>query len=109
MVLCQGVSALQLWAWGSDSSGLVPGQGSSIPTASLCFLLQGTEVVTGEAAQGNYFRLHLSSYNTVDGITCLCKEPLPVSNIVCLYGQHERLLNDLCYRRGAGHVPDLYR
>ncbi|KAM7061432.1 cilia- and flagella-associated protein 61 [Acridotheres tristis] len=68
----------------------------------------GTEVVTGEAAQGNYFRLHLSSYNTVDSITCLCKEPLPVSNIVCLYGQHERLLNDLCYRRGAGHVPDLY-
>ncbi|NXR25261.1 CFA61 protein, partial [Cinclus mexicanus] len=68
----------------------------------------GTEIVTGEAAHGNYFRMHFSRYNMVDSITCFCKEPIPVSNYMCLYGQHERLLNDLFYRWRAGQLTDLY-
>uniref|UniRef100_A0A8C3UBA4 Cilia and flagella associated protein 61 n=1 Tax=Catharus ustulatus TaxID=91951 RepID=A0A8C3UBA4_CATUS len=60
------------------------------------------------AAQGNYFRMHLSRYSLMDSITCLCREPLPVSNYVCLFGQHERLLNDLCHRWSAGQITDLY-
>ncbi|XP_032909792.1 cilia- and flagella-associated protein 61 isoform X2 [Catharus ustulatus] len=68
----------------------------------------GMEFVTGEAAQGNYFRMHLSRYSLMDSITCLCREPLPVSNYVCLFGQHERLLNDLCHRWSAGQITDLY-
>ncbi|NXS86992.1 CFA61 protein, partial [Erpornis zantholeuca] len=66
------------------------------------------EIVTGEAEHGNYFRMHFSRYNMVDSITCFSKEPFPVSNYICLYGQHERLLNDLCYRWRAGQLTDLY-
>ncbi|NXO79357.1 CFA61 protein, partial [Sitta europaea] len=68
----------------------------------------GTEIVTGEAGHGNYFRMHFSRYNIVDSITCFSKEPFPVSNYICLYGQHERLLNDLYYRWRAGQLTDLY-
>ncbi|XP_039572960.1 cilia- and flagella-associated protein 61 [Passer montanus] len=68
----------------------------------------GMEIVTGEASHGNYFRMHFSRYNMVDSITCFSKEPFPVSNYICLYGQHERLLNDLYYRWRAGQLSDLY-
>ncbi|NWV31133.1 CFA61 protein, partial [Grantiella picta] len=68
----------------------------------------GVEIVTGEAGHGNYFRMHFDRYNTVDSITCFSKEPFPVSNYICLYGQHERLLNDLFYRWRAGQLTDLY-
>uniref|UniRef100_A0A8C9NMV8 Cilia and flagella associated protein 61 n=1 Tax=Serinus canaria TaxID=9135 RepID=A0A8C9NMV8_SERCA len=69
---------------------------------------RGTEIVTGEASHGNYFRIHFSRYHMVDSITCFSKEPFPVSNYICLYGQHERLLNDLYYRWRAGQLTDLY-
>ncbi|XP_063247361.1 cilia- and flagella-associated protein 61 isoform X4 [Prinia subflava] len=68
----------------------------------------GMEIVTGEAGHGNYFRMHFSRYNMVDSITCFSKDPFPVSNYICLYGQHERLLNDLYYRWKAGQLTDLY-
>ncbi|NWV86635.1 CFA61 protein, partial [Dasyornis broadbenti] len=68
----------------------------------------GVEIVTGEAEHGNYFRMHFDRYNMVDSITCFSKEPFPVSNYICLYGQHERLLNDLYYRWRAGQLTDLY-
>uniref|UniRef100_A0A8B9GEP1 Cilia and flagella associated protein 61 n=1 Tax=Amazona collaria TaxID=241587 RepID=A0A8B9GEP1_9PSIT len=68
----------------------------------------GMEITTGEAREGNYFRMHINKYSMVDGITCFSKEPFPVSNYICLYGQHERLLNDLCYRWNQGQITDLY-
>ncbi|KAM6082825.1 cilia- and flagella-associated protein 61 isoform 2-T2 [Chlamydotis macqueenii] len=74
--------------------------------AALCD--QGMEIITGQARHGNYFRMHLNKYSMVDSITCFSKEPFPVSNYICLYGQHERLLNDLCYRWNEGQIADLY-
>ncbi|NXI34993.1 CFA61 protein, partial [Galbula dea] len=68
----------------------------------------GMEIVTGEARRGSYFRMHINKYSMVDSITCFSKEPFPVSNYICLYGQHERLLNDLCYRWSEGQITDLY-
>ncbi|XP_010573377.1 PREDICTED: uncharacterized protein C20orf26 homolog [Haliaeetus leucocephalus] len=68
----------------------------------------GLEIITGEARHGNYFRMHINKYNMVDSITCFSKEPFPVSNYICLYGQHERLLNDLYYRWNEGQITDLY-
>ncbi|KAM6280954.1 LOW QUALITY PROTEIN: cilia- and flagella-associated protein 61 [Porphyrio hochstetteri] len=68
----------------------------------------GTEMITGEARHGNYFRMHINKYSMVESITCFSKEPCPVSNYICLYGQHERLLNDLCYRWNEGQITDLY-
>ncbi|XP_072187744.1 cilia- and flagella-associated protein 61 isoform X2 [Excalfactoria chinensis] len=68
----------------------------------------GTEIVTGKARDGNYFRMHINKYSMVDSITCFSKEPFPASNYICLYGQHERLLNDLFYRWNEGQITDLY-
>ncbi|XP_035754512.1 cilia- and flagella-associated protein 61, partial [Egretta garzetta] len=68
----------------------------------------GMEIITGEASHGNYFRMHINKYSAVDSITCFSKEPFPTSNYICLYGQHERLLNDLCYRWNEGQITDLY-
>ncbi|KAM9271638.1 cilia- and flagella-associated protein 61 [Morus bassanus] len=68
----------------------------------------GMEIITGEARHGNYFRMHMNKYSMVDSITCFSKEPFPVSNYICLYGQHERLLNDLYYRWNEGQITDLY-
>lgn len=79
------------------------------PQFFLYFLFQGMEIITGEARHGNYFRMHINKYNMVDSITCFSKEPFPVSNYICLYGQHERLLNDLYYRWNEGQITDLYR
>ncbi|KGL94109.1 Uncharacterized protein C20orf26, partial [Charadrius vociferus] len=68
----------------------------------------GMEIITGEARHGNYFRMHINKYSMVDSITCFSKEPFPVSNYICLYGQHERFLNDLYYRWNEGQITDLY-
>ncbi|XP_071661674.1 cilia- and flagella-associated protein 61 isoform X2 [Patagioenas fasciata] len=68
----------------------------------------GTEMVTGEARRGNYFRMHVNKSGVVDSITCFSTEPVPVSNYACLYGQHERLLNDLLYRWNEGQIADFY-
>ncbi|XP_075123727.1 cilia- and flagella-associated protein 61 [Leptodactylus fuscus] len=68
----------------------------------------GQEVITGKALNGDYFRLHIGQYSMVEAITCLSLKPFPVSNLICLYGQHERLLNNLCSRYKEGLIQDLY-
>ncbi|KAG8444005.1 hypothetical protein GDO86_009261 [Hymenochirus boettgeri] len=68
----------------------------------------GKELVTGSAISGGYFRVHINQYNMVESITCLSLKPFPESNFICLYGQHERLLNNLCARFDEGKIKDLY-
>ena len=36
-------------------------------------------------------------------------QPLPTTNLMCLYGLHERYLNNLVSRYDEGLVSDLYR
>lgn len=72
-------------------------------------LLQGLEIVTGSAKNGTYFRIHINEYNMVETITCLSREPFPASNYICLFGQHEQLLNNLCARYDENLITDLYR
>ncbi|XP_036176862.1 cilia- and flagella-associated protein 61 [Myotis myotis] len=69
----------------------------------------GTEIVTGKAKKGTYFRMHINNCNIVETITCLSKEPFPTSNYIRLFGQHEQLLNNLCARFENKMIPDLYR
>ncbi|KAG7259597.1 hypothetical protein CRUP_018777 [Coryphaenoides rupestris] len=57
-----------------------------------------------QAKTGNYFRVHLDRYEVVDGLTCLSREPLPLSNYLCLYGRHRQLL-----KLQQGLTSDLYR
>uniref|UniRef100_A0A7M4EV36 Cilia and flagella associated protein 61 n=1 Tax=Crocodylus porosus TaxID=8502 RepID=A0A7M4EV36_CROPO len=68
----------------------------------------GMEIITGEAIRGNYFRIHINQYGMVETITCFSKKPFPVSNYICLFGQHERVLNNLCSRWKEGLISDLY-
>nr|XP_033795156.1 cilia- and flagella-associated protein 61 isoform X2 [Geotrypetes seraphini] len=68
----------------------------------------GQEFVTEDQRNWNYFRLHINQYNMVETITCLSKQTLPVTNYICLYRQHERLLNNLCGRFDEGLIKDLY-
>lgn len=70
---------------------------------------QGLEIVTGNAKNGTYFRIHINKYKMVETITCLSKEPFPASNYIRLFGQHEQLLNNLCARYEDKLIPDLYR
>ncbi|CAO2578500.1 Cilia- and flagella-associated protein 61 [Lemmus lemmus] len=68
----------------------------------------GLEIVTGNAKDGTYFRLYINKYKLVEAITCLSKEPFPVSNYIRLFGQHEQVLNNLCTRFDEKLIPDLY-
>ncbi|XP_030052087.1 cilia- and flagella-associated protein 61 [Microcaecilia unicolor] len=68
----------------------------------------GQEIVTEDKTDWNYFRLHINQYNMVETITCLSQQPLPVSNYIRLYRQHERLLNNLCDRFEEGLISDFY-
>ncbi|NXQ29632.1 CFA61 protein, partial [Alaudala cheleensis] len=106
---------IPIYRWCKVQGGVLPGgynylhiskPGIPMPLDDPCD--HGMEIATGEASHGNYFRMHFSRYNMVDSITCFSKDPFPVSNYICLYGQHERLLNDLYYRWRAGQLTDLY-
>ncbi|XP_015261483.1 PREDICTED: cilia- and flagella-associated protein 61 [Gekko japonicus] len=68
----------------------------------------GLAIMTGDAIEGNYFRIHVNRYSLIETITCFSKNPLPVSNYIPLFGQHERLLNHLCSRWSEGLITDLY-
>ncbi|XP_028928234.1 cilia- and flagella-associated protein 61 isoform X2 [Ornithorhynchus anatinus] len=68
----------------------------------------GVQVITGKAKKGNYFRIHINQYHLVETITCFSKKPFPVSNYICLFGQHEQVLNNLCTRYNEGLITDLY-
>ncbi|OWF50418.1 cilia- and flagella-associated protein 61-like isoform X2 [Mizuhopecten yessoensis] len=67
----------------------------------------GKEYITGTVdGDPGYFRLHINQYNTIETITCLSKQPIPSSNFNCLYGLHERGLNNLMSRFNEGLVKD---
>nr|XP_034957877.1 cilia- and flagella-associated protein 61 [Zootoca vivipara] len=68
----------------------------------------GMAITTGDAVKGNYFRIHVNQYSMIETITCFSKDPVPVSNYICLFAQHERLLNNLCSRWREGLITDLY-
>ena len=71
----------------------------------------GKELVTGSVERGNYFRLHINQYSCVETITCLVKPDtvkIPVSNLLRLYGVHERYLNNLLSRYDEGLISDFF-
>ncbi|XP_023393509.1 cilia- and flagella-associated protein 61 isoform X2 [Pteropus vampyrus] len=68
----------------------------------------GSEIVTGSAKNGTYFRIHINKYKMVEAITCLSKEAFPTSNYIRLFGQHEQVLNNLCARYEDRLITDLY-
>lgn len=70
----------------------------------------GKEYVTGTAdGTPEYFRVHINQYNNVETITCLSKTAIPCSNLICLYGLHERCLNNMVSRFNEGLIKDFYK
>lgn len=70
--------------------------------------LQDSCLVTGRVETGNYFSLHLDSYEQVEALTCLSLKPLPLSNYLSLYGKQQQLLGQLSSRYRQGLIPDLH-
>uniref|UniRef100_A0A3B3ZTA7 CFAP61 dimerisation domain-containing protein n=1 Tax=Periophthalmus magnuspinnatus TaxID=409849 RepID=A0A3B3ZTA7_9GOBI len=71
--------------------------------------LKDSALVTGRANLGSYFRLQLGDSEQVESLTCASFKPLPLHNLLCLYGQQQSLLGNLSTRFSLGQVPDLYR
>ncbi|XP_049613499.1 cilia- and flagella-associated protein 61 isoform X2 [Syngnathus scovelli] len=65
-------------------------------------------IATGHPESGNYFCLHLDRNQVVKTIICLSFKPLPVSNLMCLYGKHQQLLGQLLVRLHLRQIDDLY-
>ncbi|XP_019642271.1 PREDICTED: cilia- and flagella-associated protein 61-like [Branchiostoma belcheri] len=68
----------------------------------------GRELITGSVEGGDFFRLHINQYRTVETITCYSKQPIENTNLICLYGVHERYLNNLVSRFDEGLIKDFY-
>lgn len=71
----------------------------------------GQVLVTGNCKnldhQG-FFKLHFNEYSRVETITCLTKFPIDVKNIYCLWGKHEKLLNNLQLRFEMIMISDFF-
>jgi len=71
----------------------------------------GVELITGSALwenQPEYFKLHLNEHNTIDEIVCLSNKPMDIDNLQCVYGMHERYLNNMLQRYKEGLIHDFY-
>ncbi|KAF7266503.1 hypothetical protein GWI33_020184 [Rhynchophorus ferrugineus] len=55
-----------------------------------------------------FFKLHFNDTNRVETITCLTKFPIDVKNISCLWGKHEKLLNNLQLRFEMVLITDFF-
>ncbi|XP_031562151.1 cilia- and flagella-associated protein 61-like [Actinia tenebrosa] len=87
--------------------------GLNLPLDSLMVQPEyGRELVTGSAkhdeSSPGYFRLHVNQYRSIETITCLSKQPIDTSNLLCLYGLHERYLNNLLQRFDEDLITNFY-
>lgn len=71
----------------------------------------GEELITGHPEKDGpeYFRIHVSQYSQLETVTCLSKKPIDTGNLLCLYGLHERILNNMVSRFKEGLIPDFYQ
>jgi hypothetical protein len=56
-----------------------------------------------------YFRIHVDAHNYIRSLTYLGKRKVPIDNLLCLYGLHEKYLNRLVSRFDEGIIPDFVR
>ncbi|XP_050302065.1 cilia- and flagella-associated protein 61-like [Anthonomus grandis grandis] len=87
-----------------------PGRRIPLETAS-SMENYGQVFITGSCRnldQQGFFKLHFNEYNRVETITCLTKFAIDVKNIYCLWGKHEKLLNNLQLRFEMVLITDFF-
>ncbi|KAJ3021433.1 hypothetical protein HKX48_008527 [Thoreauomyces humboldtii] len=55
---------------------------------------------------GSYFRIHVDDNGHIRSLTYLGSRRIPVGNMLCLYGLHEKYLNNLVARFDEGIIED---
>ncbi|KAK7103337.1 cilia- and flagella-associated protein 61-like [Littorina saxatilis] len=79
------------------------------PEQQMAQNLPSREIYTGEAGSGDgYMKIGVSQYQAVDTVVCLSKKAVPTSNLICLYGVHQRTLNNMLSRYDEGLIRNLY-
>ncbi|KAG5866672.1 hypothetical protein JTB14_013124 [Gonioctena quinquepunctata] len=71
----------------------------------------GQVLITGncrDVSKQGYFQLHLNEFSRVETITCLTTFPIDIYNLFCLWGKHERLLNNMMLRFEMVMITDLF-
>ncbi|CAI8039464.1 Cilia- and flagella-associated protein 61 [Geodia barretti] len=58
--------------------------------------------------ENGYFRLFINQYSSVQTITVLSSQAIERTNYLCLYGLHEKYLNNLLSRYSEGLISDLF-
>nr|CAI5824831.1 unnamed protein product [Callosobruchus analis] len=87
-----------------------PGRRTPLETA-ISMENYGQVLITGNCrnlSKQGFFRLHLNDNKRVETITCLAKFPIDVYNIYCLWGKHEKLLNNIQLRFEMVLITDLF-
>ncbi|CAH1279957.1 unnamed protein product [Diabrotica balteata] len=87
-----------------------PGKRIPLETA-VCMDNYGQVLITGNCrnlSKQGYFQLHLNEFKRVETITCLHNKSIDTYNLHCLWGKHERLLNNLLLRFEMVLITDLF-
>ncbi|XP_049861595.1 cilia- and flagella-associated protein 61-like [Schistocerca gregaria] len=68
-----------------------------------------TIFITGSCTKPQgYFRIHFDRCDIVRKITCYSQNKIDADNLICLYGKHESLLNNLKFRYEQGEISDFF-
>ncbi|KAJ3327302.1 hypothetical protein HDU76_012035 [Blyttiomyces sp. JEL0837] len=83
-----------------------------LPSHTLEFRRQqesyGRDLIIDNEENG-YFRIHVDKQGFIKSMTYLGTRPIPVDNLLCLYGLHEKYLNRLVSRFDEGIISDFVR
>ncbi|KAI8922151.1 hypothetical protein DFJ77DRAFT_436494 [Powellomyces hirtus] len=68
--------------------------------------LEATSEEGSGGARGSYFRIHVAPMGHIESITYLGRRRIPLGNILCLYGMHEKYVNNVVARFDEGIIED---
>ncbi|KAI8593915.1 hypothetical protein BDZ88DRAFT_390534, partial [Geranomyces variabilis] len=69
-------------------------------------LVLDTLTATPNGPTGSYFRIHVAPTGIIESVTYLGKQRLPLGNILCFYGMHEKYVNNIVSRFDEGIISD---
>ncbi|KAJ3147559.1 hypothetical protein HDU86_007957 [Geranomyces michiganensis] len=69
-------------------------------------LVLDTLTATPNGPTGSYFRIHVDPTGHIESVTYLGNRRLPLGNILCLYGMHEKYVNNIVARFDEGIISN---